>query len=155
MLFLSIHPEYVRLILSGQKTVELRRRKPRCVPGDWVAVYSTTPERCLRGIAQVKDVRVGSVRDMWLRVREHAGVSRSEYDEYFAGSKQAIGIQLTNPITLLAPISLSELRNEWPDFQPPQGFRYLDEEQIKFIASNLKDCGHVGNRYSGDCACVG
>lgn len=139
MLFLSIHPEYVKMILSGEKTVELRRRKPRCVPGDWIAVYSTTPDRCLRGIVQVKEVRVGGVKDMWRGVREYAGVTRSEYDEYFAGSKQAIGIELTNPTTLVAPISLSKLREEWPDFQPPQGFRYLDEEQVDFIASNIKN----------------
>ncbi len=139
MLFLSIRPEYVEMILSGRKTVELRRLRPRCVPGDWIAIYSTTPERCLRGVAQVSEVTASDSRELWEKVRPSAGVSRVEYETYFAGAKQAVGIVLANPKRLVSPVSLTELRCVWPEFQPPQSFRYLDREQIDFVLSRLNE----------------
>lgn len=137
MLFLSIHPSFVRKILSGEKTVELRRQRPRCKAGDWIAIYATTPERCLCGIVQVREVQIGEVDEMWQSVRKQAGVTRDQYDTYFTGSKQAVGIVLENPRTLPAPVSLSELRRVWPEFHPPQSFRYLNEDQIEFVNSQV------------------
>jgi predicted transcriptional regulator len=135
MLFLSIHPRFVDKILTGEKTIELRRQRPRSVAGDWIAVYATTPQRQLRGIVQVKEVRVGSVRDMWRHVQDHAAVTKEEYESYFCDTDHAIGIVLDNPISLRTPVSLEELREAWPSFQPPQGFRYLDDAQVQFVRS--------------------
>jgi predicted transcriptional regulator len=135
MLFLSIHPRFVEKILTGEKTIELRRQRPRSVAGDWIAVYATTPERQLRCIVQVKAVRVESVSDLWRHARNHAAVTKDEYDSYFCGTDQAVGIVLGTPISLMTPVSLEELRNVWPSFQPPQGFRYLDDDQVRFVKS--------------------
>lgn len=137
MLFLSIRPEYVEKIFRGEKQVELRRRRPRSCPGDWIAVYSTMPLKELVGIVQVADVRVAHPDSLWRNVRQIAGLSRSDYASYFDGAKRAIGIMLENPILLSTPIPLDELRQEWPDFQPPQGFRYLADEQIEFVIRKL------------------
>ena len=135
MLFLSIHPHFVDKIMVGEKTIELRRQRPRSVVGDWIAVYATTPDRCLRGIVQVKDVRVGDVREIWCQVRTQAGVTKQEYESYFYGAEKAVGIVLKNPISLEIPMPLDQLRETWPNFQPPQGFRYLNNEQVKFVKS--------------------
>ncbi|MEI7702092.1 MAG: ASCH domain-containing protein [Planctomycetia bacterium] len=135
MLFLSIHPRFVEKILTGEKTIELRRQRPRSVAGDWIAVYATTPERQLRGIVQVKEVRVENVRDLWHHVQNHAAVTKDEYDSYFLGTDQAVGIVLGIPISLTTPVSLEQLRKAWPSFQPPQGFRYLDDDQVQFVKS--------------------
>ena len=135
MLFLSIHPRFVEKILSGEKTIELRRRRPRSVAGDWIAIYATTPERRLRGIARITEVRVGGVRDMWAEARLQAGVTKSEYESYFSDCDRAVGIVLADPLSFAEPVSLERLRELWPNFQPPQGFRYLNDEQVKVIKS--------------------
>ena len=51
----------------------------------------------------------------------------------------AVGIELINPARLETPVSLADLRKEWPAFQPPQSYRYLDENQIQFITSQIED----------------
>lgn len=135
MLFLSIHPRFVDKILSGEKTIELRRRRPRSVAGDWIAIYATTPQRQLRGIARVTEVRVGGVRDMWPEARLQAGVTKKEYESYFSNCERAVGIVLADPVSFAEPVSLERLRELWPNFQPPQGFRYLDQEQASFVNS--------------------
>ena len=38
MLLLSINPHYARLILRGEKTVELRRRAPRRPSDSWLVL---------------------------------------------------------------------------------------------------------------------
>jgi predicted transcriptional regulator len=135
MLFLSIHPQFVEKIMAGEKTIELRRRRPRSAAGEWIAVYATTPERCLRGIVQIKEVRVGGVRDMWHYSRTQAGVTKQEFESYFYDCEQAVGIVLENAMSYLEPVPLEQLREMWPNFHPPQGFRYLDNEQVRFVNS--------------------
>lgn len=137
MLFLSIHPRFVEKILSGEKTYELRRRLPRSVAGDWIAIYATTPAMQLRGVARVASVCTGSVREIWQRVQSHAGVTHTEYELYFAGSGRAVGIELSHPTMLATPIALEKLREIWPGFRPPQGFCYLSLDQERYVQSLL------------------
>ena len=135
MLFLSIHPRFVDGILSGNKTIELRRQRPRSDSGDWIAVYSTTPERQLRGIVQIKEVRVETVEGLWREARNHANVTREEYNAYFLNARRAIGLVLEKPIAFPTPVSLADLRKVWPRFQPPQGFRYLNDDEAQYVKS--------------------
>lgn len=137
MLLLSIHPEFVEKIFQGEKRVELRRRRPRSSPGDWIAVYSTMPQKKLVGVVQIAEIRVSSPDSLWQSVRQIAGVNHSSYSSYFDGANLAIGILLANPILFSTPIPLKRLRQEWPDFHPPQGFRYLIDEQIEFVIQRL------------------
>lgn len=137
MLLLSIRPEFVHKIFRGEKQVELRRRRPRSNPGDWIAVYSTIPEKQLVGIVQVEEVRVKSPECLWRSVREIAGLKRSDYLGYFCGADQAVGIMIGNPTLLTKPVTLDELRTTWPGFHPPQSFRYLTQEQVQFVVDRL------------------
>jgi predicted transcriptional regulator len=70
---------------------------------------------------------------LWQSVRQFAGVSRTEFDEYFAGLDCGNAIWIGDPIELRRPVLLQEIRSIWPGFHPPQGFRYLsslDYEQL-------------------------
>lgn len=137
MLFLSIKPRYVERILSGEKQVEFRRRKPRSVPGDWLAIYESSPTMALIAIAQVTEVRVNSPRSLWRRVRTFSGVTKLEFDKYFTDSDKAVGIILQPPLELSTPISLVDLRTAWPRFNPPQGFLYLSDSQRRFVLDRV------------------
>jgi len=137
MLLLSIRPEYVEKIFNGEKQVELRRRRPRVHPGDWIAIYSSTPHKMLIGVVQIKAVMVAPPSRLWHSVKAVACLKRSAFLSYFDGSSQAVGIAIENPIRLPDPVSLDELRHAWPGFQPPQEFRYLTEKQIDFVVQQL------------------
>lgn len=133
MLFLSIHPEYVAAIAEGTKTVELRRQVPRCGSDEWIAIYSASPDMRLEGLAKVGDVTVSSPEMIWKRWREACGVSKATFDAYFSNAKRAIGIHLKSYVPLSKALTLRELRERWPGFSPPQGFRYLTDEQLSAV----------------------
>jgi predicted transcriptional regulator len=125
-LFLSIKPIFARKILSGTKTIELRRVRPNVTPGNTVLIYSSSPEMALLGSAQVEEILSDTPSDLWGQVKDNAGVSRREYNAYFSGSTTAIGIRLGAVQRLARPISLRELRERWPWLRPPQSYRYVD-----------------------------
>ena len=59
---LSIKPEYVELIFSGAKTVELRRVVPRAVlPNSDLIIYSTSPQKSIVGKARIERRRYHSL----------------------------------------------------------------------------------------------
>ncbi|MCL4202483.1 MAG: ASCH domain-containing protein [Pirellulaceae bacterium] len=133
MLLLSIRPEFVDKIFAGQKRVELRRRKPRLQSGDMIAVYATKPRCELVGIVRVVAVRQSTPCMLWMTVGSEAGIDRQQYDEYFAGSEAAIGIELADPVRFKRPATLQELRAVWPGFHPPQSYRYLNLDEAGLI----------------------
>jgi predicted transcriptional regulator len=125
-LLLSIKPMFARKIFSGTKTIELRRVRPSVTSGDTVLIYSSSPEMALLGSAQVEEILSGTPSDLWGRVKNQAGVSHKEYDDYFSGAATAIGIRLGAVQPLVQPIPLQELRERWPWLRPPQSYRYVD-----------------------------
>lgn len=125
-LFLSIKPTFARRILAGTKTIELRRVRPNVTPGDHVLIYSSSPEMALLGSARVEEILSDAPNNLWDRVKDHGGVSRKEYDDYFSGATAAIGIRLGDVQPLSRPIPLRELRERWPWLRPPQSYRYVD-----------------------------
>ena len=129
MLLLSIHPRFARMILSGEKTVELRRRAPRRPPEFWVALYATAPECAVIGIVRACEVLVGRPDDLWSRVGCESGLGREEYRSYFGDTGRAVGIRLVDPVPFERPVRLDTLRTNWPGFNPPQSFSYLTEER--------------------------
>ena len=128
MLLLSIHPRYVDLILSGEKTVELRRRQPRIKTGQGL-IYATAPRMQLSATFQISRVQVGPLELLWQLVRDRAGVSRAKFDSYFQGLTVGVGIEIGR-VQEFGPYSLAELRSAWDGFHPPQGFRYVDSSDV-------------------------
>jgi len=124
-LLLSVRPLFADKILSGSKTIELRRVRPNVDAGDRILLYSSSPEMALLGSAKVEEVISGTPRSIWLQARGLAGISRQEYDNYFAGTDVAIGIRIYAARRFERPIPLQELRRRWPWLRPPQSFRYL------------------------------
>jgi len=122
-------------MLQGEKTVELRRRQPRCKAGDWIAIYATRPNQVLVGVARVVEVKTATPRCLWQAVGAVAGISRADYESYFEGAKQAVGIVVEQPVEFVRHVPLTELRQAWPRFSPPQSFRYLSDEEAETVLS--------------------
>jgi predicted transcriptional regulator len=127
---LSIRPRFVERILAGEKTVELRRGRPRIEPGQPFLIYCTVPVKALTAVAWTSGVLAAPPVLLWQRVSSLAGVSREEFDAYFAGAKHAFGLQLASVSALREPLALSMLKKLIPGFHPPQSFRYFTADQI-------------------------
>lgn len=121
------------MILRGEKTVELRRRAPRCSTDFWIALYATAPERAMIGVVRARQVLVSTPAGLWDEVREACGLEHEEYMSYYEGASRAVGLRLSDPISLMEAIPLDRLRLRWPEFRPPRSFAYLPEERVRDI----------------------
>jgi predicted transcriptional regulator len=136
-LLLSLRPRYAELVFAGTKTVELRRVRPRVQRNDWIFVYVSTPVKALTGAIQVADVIENRPSTLWGKVRNGAGVTRRQFDEYYEGALKAYAIVVNAALLFREPVELGRIREVWPGFQPPQSYRYLDVEQRKSIGVKL------------------
>lgn len=139
MLLLSIHPRFAEAIFDGTKKVELRRRSPKLVADDEVVVYATVPTAAVLGKFTVKSVDSSELHDLWQLTRKVAAVSNLEFDAYFDGLDKGVGIWIAKTQRYSSSVSLTELRNSIAGFHPPQGFRYLSDEEVEIIECLAKD----------------
>lgn len=113
---MSIRPEYAEAILSGAKTIELRRRRPSFQPGTRVLIYSSAPDKKLIGTFEVAAIHEASPHGLWRKVAKQAGIGRADYRAYFAGCTKAYGIQVRR-VRRLKPRQLP--------IRPPQSYLFL------------------------------
>lgn len=129
-LLVSLRPRFASLLLSGEKTVELRRTPPDVQPGALVLMYESSPTRRLVGRGRVQAIDMATPAAIWRRHGAATGVTREEFNAYFDGTTRAVAITIADARALARPASLDELRRRWADFRPPQSFRYLSPSQV-------------------------
>lgn len=125
---ISIRPRFADAIMAGSKSIELRRRIPAMLPGMLLWIYSTKPVGAVVGSAVVERVIKGSPDELWSGVGADAGISREEFDAYFDGAKEAVGLILTD-VKEVAPISIDQLRSMRMGFHPPQVISKLSAQE--------------------------
>ena len=129
----SIKPKFVRLILSGEKKVELRRRQPRHIDkGSIVYIWETSPAKRLVGTVRVESVKQYTLERLWKTVARNAHVNRAEFDRYFAGSAFGVAVFISSPREFTHKVTLSTLRKRRL-FLPPQSFRYVSPSVSAWI----------------------
>ena len=118
-LVLSIYPEYVKKILSGEKRFEFRRAMPT-QKITHIVIYATAPEKRIAAIAEVEKILQASPHALWEKTKYASGISRSTFRKYFSGRTQAFAFKLGQvwemPQDTFLPTS----------FSPPQSFLYID-----------------------------
>ncbi len=130
---MSIKPRFVEMIFSGEKTVELRRVRPKLGIGDRVLVYASAPTCALVGEFIVAGIVEGSPNSIWRRVRGKAGVTKTDYRFYFSGAPRAVAIQISSQRIYDKEPTLDELRSRFSRFHPPQSYRYLESPLLDDI----------------------
>ncbi|MBV2180602.1 MAG: ASCH domain-containing protein [Castellaniella sp.] len=119
---ISLEERFAEGILDGHKLVELRRRPMRVEVGSTVWLYAKVPVGAIVGAATVKRVRELSVRGMWEKFKESAGLTRTEFFSYFSNVDRAYALELVDPTRLAKPVKLAHLREAGTGFHPPQFF---------------------------------
>jgi predicted transcriptional regulator len=124
------------LILSGEKQVELRRQRPRINSGP-ALIYASAPTMAIVASFQIESVVQIPLVLLWQSVRDVAGVSRAEFDAYFDGLKSGVAIRIAEVKEFRQPISLADMRISWPGFQPPQSFRYVEQDNSGYAKNSF------------------
>ncbi|MCP3911832.1 MAG: ASCH domain-containing protein [Actinomycetia bacterium] len=130
-LWLSLHPRWADAIMSGRKTVELRRRAPTVDPGATAVLYATMPECAVIGTAEVRSVESLRLGPLWRQFGSEAAVTQAEFRDYFCGASDGCAIQLGEVRALAEPIGLEKIREV--GLQPAQGWRYLSQASVEHL----------------------
>lgn len=124
-ILITIRPKYVAKILRGEKTVELRRRQLKVMPGTRVWIYSKGPHGAISAHAEIAAVVTGEPRRLWRQFHSQVGVTRQEFLAYFASVNEGCALVLSNIVELKKQISLNAMRGKVSSFQPPQFYTKL------------------------------
>lgn len=119
---LSIKPEFVEKIFSGQKRFEFRktmfRQEVSCV-----VIYATSPVCRIVGEFEVAGILQESPQTLWCKTKNKAGISKEFFFQYFSGREHAVAIKIGSTKKYAKEI------NPYEDckgkFFPPQSFRYM------------------------------
>jgi predicted transcriptional regulator len=125
-ILISVKPQYLGLMVSGDKTVELRRRVLHVPAGTRVWIYATVPSGWVGAVGEVSHVHENTPRQIWNRFRDHAGVSKQAFFSYFNGSDRACAVVFHRIRPLSKAIHLEELRQSLGSFRPPQFYKKLE-----------------------------
>ncbi|WP_081158965.1 ASCH domain-containing protein [Ensifer aridi] len=126
LLMFSIKPRWARLIASGEKTYELRRRPPpKEAVGQVALIYSTAPDSKVTCACNVVEIVAQSKEVLWDEIGSKTGCLRSEYLAYFDGLEVASAIRLSLMENIFPEMTRDELEKKY-NFKPPQSWRWAD-----------------------------
>ncbi|PLV53276.1 ASCH domain-containing protein [Erwinia sp. B116] len=122
---LSIKPEYVNKILSGEKKFEFRKVNFSKKGITKVLIYATKPVGKLVGEFEVKEIHQGSPDCIWNITQYFAGIDKKYFDSYYQGRDKAVAIAIGEVNIYKKPIDLDSLGGK---ITPPQSFCYISNE---------------------------
>jgi predicted transcriptional regulator len=120
---LSIKPEFVEKIFSGEKLFEYRKAIFKRPEVESVVIYSTMPEGKIVGEFRIGDILARHPEDLWEQTKSFSGISKKFFDEYFINREVAYAIEITDLKKYEDPI---DPYKEEHGFKAPQSFMYLD-----------------------------
>ena len=126
-ILISVERKYVARMLSGNKTIELRRRRLRLSVGTKVWIYSTSPHALVEAVAEIANIVSDSPQRLWEQYKHQTGVTKEEFDSYFSNSTTGWAVVLQDIQPMKKTVPLAILRRHSRKFHPPQFFMRLHE----------------------------
>lgn len=137
-LLLSVRPRFAWALLSGHKTVEIRRRFPNVAAGMTVVIYSSSPEKAAIGTMRVRSFARSNASAIWRDHSTRIGIDESELTDYLNGASGPSVLELDEPKPWVCPVPLEELRRGL-QLEPAQSFRYLNSHQLEELEQMASD----------------
>lgn len=126
-ILMSIKPPYVEMLVSGRKTVEIRKRAVRAPVGARIWIYATSPRQQVVASAQLEAITLEAPEEIWREFGDQAGIDRGEFDAYVGEAEVVAALTLTEITEFEKPLCL---RGEVPKFRPPQSYAFLRDTGI-------------------------
>ena len=104
-IILSIHPNHIDKILSGEKRYEYRKRIPQDI--NYLIVYSTAPTKKVVAIIEVDMVMKDTPQNIWDLTQKESGVSYEFFMNYFNDLSIGYAIKFRNIYKLPTPIDIT------------------------------------------------
>lgn len=119
-MLLSINPEHVENILSGEKKYEFR--KVKCTREiDKIVIYSTYPVKKVIGEVDVEEILFDTIDKIWNITSEFAGITKDFYDAYYENKEKAVAFKLGKIKKYKKALTLEDLGVKCA----PQSYMYI------------------------------
>lgn len=119
---LSIRPVFASAILSGEKTIELRRVRPVWEPGTVAYVYATSPRKAIVGQFICGEIHSREIDSLWQTFGEESGLSEQDFRTYFVDVEVGHAIEVSSATAWSRELTLAEIADELGSFHPPRSY---------------------------------
>lgn len=119
---LSIKPEYAFKIFEGTKKYEFRKSIFKRKDVRKVIVYASSPVQQVIGEFEIADILTDKVDVIWNRTKQHSGITKDFFDEYFQDKELANAIKVGKVTRFRTPKTLSDYNIN----AAPQSFMYIN-----------------------------
>ena len=125
IILMSIKPEYVDKIFSGEKKYEYRKRlcKEKI---DTIIVYSSSPIQKIVGELKIKQVLYDKKKVIWNKTYKHSGITKIKYDKYYENCGYVVAYEIEKAI-------LYDKQKDLKDFNvrtAPQSYVYITNKGV-------------------------
>lgn len=121
---LSIKPEFVEKIFSGEKKFEYRRSLFRREDISTIVIYATQPVGMIVGEFEISSVLQDDPDRIWAATRKSSGITEEFFNQYFSGKKIGYAIQIGK---VQRYAKLINPHNADRAFVAPQSFMYIED----------------------------
>lgn len=87
-ILISINPEYVERIISGEKKFEFRTKIAKRNVSK-IIIYCTFPTMKVMAEAEITGTLMMDPKHLWESTKEHSGITKEKFFEYFEGRSTA------------------------------------------------------------------
>lgn len=123
-ILLSIRPEFVESIKTGNKKFEYRKNIFKNTEVNSIVLYATKPFGKVVGEFSIEDIIEDNPAELWSRTKEYSGITQKYFDEYFQNHTRGFAIKIKKFIEYKRPLSLQEVDKKIKI--APQSFCYID-----------------------------
>ncbi|QSH41052.1 AAA family ATPase [Lentisphaerota bacterium ZTH] len=137
-ILVSIHPQHLAKIISGEKCFEYRKTAIKEVK--YAALYAISPVKMIVAIAKIEEILSDKPQIIWRKTRGSSGITYRFFQDYFKNKKTAHAFKLGQIKVFDKPIALS---NKKLNLTAPQSFIYLGQEKMKWLESQKRNSTKV------------
>jgi len=120
-LVMSIRPQYAERLLTGKKSVEIRKSFAGHWQGQRVTLYASAPAKRLVGEARIERVFTGAPDQVWEMYGEGIGCARGEFDQYAGAARKISAVVMCDVRPYHRPLSISDASDLVAEnLRPPQ-----------------------------------
>jgi len=116
---LSIKPEFVQKIISGEKKFEFRRKIFK-KDVESVIIYASSPWKIVIGEFTIDDIIESELNLLWEKTHKYSGIEEDFFWQYFKGTKYGYALKIGKLQLYDSPIMIDIL-----GVKPPQSYVYI------------------------------
>lgn len=120
---LSIKPEFVEKIFSGEKKYEYRKVlfKQKV---DTVYIYASRPVSKIVGEFKIEEILYDTPENIWKFTKRQSGVTKKFFDKYYKGKDKGVALKIKECKEYEESVNPELLVT---NFKVPQSFIYFDK----------------------------